>query len=266
MRKLAIAGITLVTVGLAGSALGADMPVKAPLYKAPPPPVYTWTGCYVGGHVGGGWVRDDETNAGAINSANFPFGTTRTNDGSGVIGGVQGGCNYQFAPVWLVGFEGDFTWANIKATSDTAGLVNPTVVNHVNENYRWLSDITARFGFIAADSLLVYVKGGVAWVHQDGGSNTTNAAGAVLDVISGSATRAGWLIGGGGEFRIAPNWSVKVEYNFIDFKQTLGSTVDFGANAPVSTGVTLLREHDTRVQTLKVGINYLFGGPVVARY
>jgi outer membrane immunogenic protein len=265
MRKLLAASIAAAAM-IAGPAVAADLPLKALPYKAPPPPVYTWTGCYLGGHVGGGWVRDNETNVGTINGANFPFGTTRSNDGSGVIGGVQGGCNYQFAPVWLVGFEGDFTWANINATSDTSGVLNPAVVNRVSDNYRWLSDITARFGFIAADSLLLYVKGGAAWVHNDGGSVTTNATGVVTDIISGSDTRVGWLIGAGGEWRVAPNWTVKLEYNYMEFRQTTSSFVDLGADAPVLTGVTLLRDHDTQIQTVKVGVNYLFGGPVVARY
>jgi outer membrane immunogenic protein len=265
MKHLLLATIAVVGLAAAGTAGAADMPVK---YKAPPPVVaFTWTGCYFGGHVGGGWVRDEETNVGTINSANFPFGTTRTNDGSGVIGGVQAGCNYQFAPTWLVGIEGDFSWTGITATSDTHGAVNPAVVNHVDDKFKWLSDVTARLGFIAADRVLLYVKGGAAWVRDDGGSTTTNGAGVVETITSRSSTRLGWIIGGGGEYRFAPNWSAKLEYNYIDLgTQTLPTFVDFGATAPVLTGVTLQRDHNTRIQTVKFGINYLFGGPVVANY
>jgi outer membrane immunogenic protein len=264
MKNLLVASVALAGLAAAGTANAADLAVR---YRAQPIATFTWTGCYFGGHIGGAWVRDNETNVGTINSANFPAGTTRTNAGSGVVGGPQGGCNYQFAPRWLVGVEGDFSWSSIDATSDTSGAVNPTVVNHVDDRYKWLSDATARLGYIAADRLLLFVKGGAAWVHDDGGSVTTNAAGNVLTITSGGDTRVGWLIGGGGEYRFAPNWSAKLEYNYIDLgTRTLPTFVNFGSSPPDSTGVTLLRDHDTKIQTVKFGINYFFGGgPVITK-
>jgi outer membrane immunogenic protein len=257
--------IALVALTASTAADAADMPVK---YKAPPPVVLSWTGCYLGAHVGGGWIRDEETNVGTINGANFPFGTVRVNTGSGVIGGLQAGCNYQFAPAWLVGVEGEFAWTGIRDTSTAFGVINPAVVNAAEAKVKWLSDVAARVGFIAGDRFLVYGKGGAAWIRDDGSSITTDAAGAVLDIITRSSTRFGFVVGVGGEYMFAPNWTAKIEYDYFDFgKQTLSSFVAFGANAPAVTGVSLLRDHDTQVHTLKVGINYLFGAaPVVARY
>jgi outer membrane immunogenic protein len=264
-RAFIASSVALVALAASTAADAADMPVK---YKAPPPVVLSWTGCYVGAHVGGGWIRDEETNVGTINSANFPFGTVRVNSGSGAIGGVQAGCNYQVVPAWLVGVEGDFAWTGIRETSDTFGVVNPAVVNHVDAKVKWLSDIALRVGFIAGERLLIYGKGGAAWMRDDGTSVTTGAGGVVDTIVTRSSTRLGFMVGVGGEYMFAPNWTAKIEYDYFDFgKQTLSSFVAFGANAPVVTGVTLLRDHDTQVHTLKVGINYLFGAaPVVARY
>ena len=73
---------------------------------APPPPVYfNWTGCYIGGHVGGLWVSREFTTLGG------PFGHV-DHDASGWLGGVQGGCDYQFAGGWVIGIQGDFAWTD----------------------------------------------------------------------------------------------------------------------------------------------------------
>jgi outer membrane immunogenic protein len=75
---------------LGGQAFAADLPVKAPM-KAPAavPFAYSWTGFYVGGHLGWGWEDRTTTNVGTINGAAFPFGTTRDDNADGFIGGVQ---------------------------------------------------------------------------------------------------------------------------------------------------------------------------------
>lgn len=266
MKISLIASIALAGIGMTGIANAADMPVK---YRPPVVAVNTWTGCYLGAHIGGGWFRDNETNVGTINSANFPFGTQRTNSGDGVIGGGQIGCNYQFAPRWVIGIEGDFAWTGIKATSSTSGAVNPAVVNNAQERVNWIADATLRLGYLATDNLLLYAKGGAAWVNDEGSSITTDAAGNVLTIVSRDrGTHTGWLIGAGGEYRLTSHWSMKVEYNYIDLgTQTLSNFVNLGTTAPVSTGVTLLRDHETRIQTVKFGINYMFGGDaIVARY
>jgi hypothetical protein len=61
MKKYLLAGVGLIAISMGVPALAADMPVKA-AYKAPPIVyAYSWTGCYIGGHVGGLWVRKDAT-------------------------------------------------------------------------------------------------------------------------------------------------------------------------------------------------------------
>ena len=53
MKKLFLTSIAMVALSAGGSAVAADMPVKA---RPAPPPVYSWSGCYGGGFVGYGWV------------------------------------------------------------------------------------------------------------------------------------------------------------------------------------------------------------------
>jgi outer membrane immunogenic protein len=67
MKKFLLGGAALIAM-FAGSAMAADMPVKAPVLKAPPPPpvVYNWTGCYIGGNVGGGWARVEHQQVGKV--------------------------------------------------------------------------------------------------------------------------------------------------------------------------------------------------------
>jgi len=91
MRKYSLMLLAAV-VGLAASqASAADLPRKAPAYIPPPPPPVTWTGCYIGGNIGGAFGDA---------SVNFPGGEVSSN-GSGFAGGGQIGCDYQFSGGWL---------------------------------------------------------------------------------------------------------------------------------------------------------------------
>lgn len=119
MRRLTIAAIAAVcTIALTQIASAADLPRKAPAYS-PPPPVFSWTGCYIGGNIGYGWGRDTVTisdlgaTTGVPELAGVPFGPV-TGDTKGVVGGGQVGCNYQFASNWVIGIEGDGEAADIR--------------------------------------------------------------------------------------------------------------------------------------------------------
>src|SRR6266481_4412688 len=109
-------GFTFV-LAASGFAFAADMAVKMHVKAPPPPPapVYSWTGWYIGGNVGGGWGRRDVTYApndpvaGDLFTPGHSFETPRSPsfNVSGVIGGIQFGYNYQFSRNWLIGFETD---------------------------------------------------------------------------------------------------------------------------------------------------------------
>src|SRR5436190_12396038 len=163
MNKLLIVGLAAVTYVAASAAQAADlrMPVKAPPV-APPVPVFGWPGCYIGGHVGGGWGRKDFSNPDIALFA--PDGETFRAVTSGWLAGGQVGCDYQFASNWVIGVEDQGSWANIKGDHvDSFTIPGVRAVDGtVHAKTDWLVSITGRLG-LTWDRWLLYGKGGVAF-------------------------------------------------------------------------------------------------------
>ena len=230
--------------------MAADM--RMPV-KAPPPvvaPAYNWTGFYIGAHVGGAWGDKDWSDPfGDFFST--PGGSLGSHNVSGAIAGGQIGYNWQ-APGsnWVFGIEGQGSWANLKGDHIFAGdeLFRTKV--------RWLATVAGRLGY-AWDRVLLYAKGGAAFAgdkftHLDTDDNIA---------FSSDKSRTGWMVGGGLELALAGNWTVKGEYNYMDFgnKQVTILIEDFRARFDI----------DQQIHVVKLGINYRFGGwgaPVAARY
>src|SRR5271165_6321656 len=91
--KLIVAAAALLGIGANGVASAADLPVKAP--RAAPVPLYNWTGCYIGGNVGGAGSRMDTTRLQTDNPVTPAFLPYGGENGSGFIGGGQVGCDFQ---------------------------------------------------------------------------------------------------------------------------------------------------------------------------
>ena len=103
MRKFLLA--TAALIAFAGPAIAADM--RAPVYKAPPPvvPAWSWTGCFVGGHAGSLWTKQDWTNL--TPGGDFFGAWLGRHQANNWLGGVQSGCDYQFAGGFVIGIQGD---------------------------------------------------------------------------------------------------------------------------------------------------------------
>ena len=182
MNKLLTAGAALLALGLSVSAKAADMPVK---YVAPAP-VFTWTGCYVGAHVGYAWGTSKQEYGGTragVPDAFLPVGFDLTGNynTNGVVGGGQGGCNYQTG-AWVWGVEVDGAWASVSGQANpTAGAIaaGANAQRLFTTNQRWLSTARGRLGW-AADRWMWYVTGGAAWtgidVNNDALAVAANAA------------------------------------------------------------------------------------------
>lgn len=250
--------------------IASVMPRKAPVKALPVALTYVnWTGFYVGAHGGAGYDRDRIGFVGSTEGTSTRY--------AGVLGGGQAGYNWQFANKWVVGVEGDASWADLKGgrtcgvadglnAAGAPGGFDPFFMT-CNTHINWLATATARLGY-AWDRTLYYVKGGAAFADEtvsvncivgpnNGGRQCNNQAGALFNSISTSATRSGWTIGFGSEFALTANWSAKAEYDYIDFGTRTGLTSD---------GTTSLTS-GTTVQVTKLGLNYRFNpGPVVARY
>jgi outer membrane immunogenic protein len=247
MKKLLLAGVA--GVAFAGApANAADLSTR-PTYKAPPVvapvPLFTWTGCYIGGHIGGGWGHKDWSDVPPTDNIDLTDSRTVGDNVSGIIGGGQIGCNYQFAPNWVVGIEGSGSASGIK------GDATDTFFNNKNLHAQtdWLASVTGRVGWTFWNRWMVYGKGGVAWAGDKYH---------VFDATDGfafdaSGTRTGWTAGGGIEWAFAPNWSAFLEYDFYGFG---GHDVSF--SVPPQRGGTFDAHITQDINVVKVGINYLF--------
>lgn len=246
--KLAAAALLLASTNLS---FAADLAVKAPYAPAA---VWSWTGFYLGGNVGAGWGTTESTLAsvnGAIGA--IPVGTAMAqNSRSGFLGGGQLGYNWQSG--WVVfGVQGDISGLDVKGNAPCVGFVTCTTKSD------WLATVTGRIGGVVADRTLVYAKGGAAWMHS---SDSIGVAG-VFESRS-STTPLGWVLGLGAEYAFDHNWSAFIEYNYIEFDK---KTVVWDLS-PLAGGVTTIANVDikNKLSIAKIGVNYKFGGPVVARY
>jgi outer membrane immunogenic protein len=191
MKKLFLASIALVALNAGGSALAADLPVKArPL---PPPPAFSWTGFYIGAHLGAGWARSRWQDLDPF----CTFGDIRCLDTGdtlgahtpiGVLAGGQVGANWQIGAV-VLGLEAQFSWADLKGehqhtnfddfTNNTDGIDPPgsrllftnSSSREVNISTRtkYLGTIAARFGITSdlMDRTLFYFKAGAGFARKD---------------------------------------------------------------------------------------------------
>jgi opacity protein-like surface antigen len=198
-----------------------------------------------GVHLGAGWGRKDWSDPFAA-----PVFGDRV-DISGAVAGGQIGFNYQIGQfVW--GAELDAAWANIAGTNTCFAAIGGV---NCGAKVGSLATIAARLGY-AVDRTLLYVKGGGAWVNDRYDLNLTPLA---LGTPSITATTWGWTIGGGIEHALLPNWTVKLEYNYVDVG---AKSVTFAVPPPFDSFSI-----NQRVHVAKVGVNYLFGGgPVIANY
>jgi len=246
MRRVVVAYVAALAFGVAAPAWAADMPVKA-VVKAPPP-VVTWTGCYIGGNIGGGWADKEYTDPLAVPPDPFNLGT---HSPKGIVGGGQIGCDYQAGMV-VIGVQGMFQGANLRGDH----LVG---VDRFETRIPWIATATARLGLAVDPKAMIYVKGGAAWVRDKETIVDLGVLEAAADV-----TRSGWVVGFGAEFLAWSNWSIFVEYNYMDFGNRAVIFTNFEIPPVPPTFPLNIRQS---AQTLTVGANFRFGsGAVVARY
>ena len=267
-------------------ALSADLGPIAPVYKTapvvPPTPFFTWTGCFVGAHAGGGLQRKTFSDTGSAPHIGGPLDVDARQfsfDPSGFVGGGQFGCNYQFAQEWVVGIEANIDGADIRGsktdshsriTGTTATTTTVTTFGlGAHSKSTWLGSATARIGW-APGPWFIYVKGGGAWISDKYNADLTStdtittstttitSSPTTLGVWNTSETRSGWTFGGGVEYAFLIYWSARADYGFYYFGNR---NVEF-------TGI------DSRLVNVKqwmsvftFGVSYRFGpGPTSTYY
>ncbi|HEX3495869.1 MAG TPA: outer membrane beta-barrel protein [Methylocella sp.] len=278
-------------MALSGAALAAE---PAPIPPPPPPPL--WTGFYVGLNAGGTWSNNSNVATVTGNGATFPgfdplgiasAGLANTSVPvriDGFIGGGQFGDNYQFANRWVGGFESDFqgiatsnqrTTLFSETTADVAGVgfpINQSLT--ASRRLEWLGNDRFRIGYLITPTFLLYGTGGLSY-------GETRASVALAQNVAGSPsasfgtlnrTLAGWSAGGGVEWLISPNWSLKVEYLYYDLGHVtigMGPLVNSVAGVPVTVGapaaVTRFNGNIVRAG-LNYHIDFSMLAPIFARF
>jgi outer membrane immunogenic protein len=288
MKKLLLAGVAF--AALAGSATAADL--ARPVYRRPVAVApFSWTGFYAGANIGGAW-ENTETN---YNYITFPapnppgfrdlFGpggplnvpglsdvasaiahgflpVSLGNNQQGVFtGGAQLGYNFQLNQV-VVGAEADIAWLSggVRTTNFIAppnGFI--TNVAQQNAGLRYLGTVRARVGW-AVDRALFYATGGLAYGQVVASSNASNFDGARLDLFAGdgSGTRTGYAVGGGLEYALLSNVTIKAEYLYYNLgtaTYTIGPANVFAAGE----GIIATGSQKFDGSLVRFGINYKFG-------
>jgi len=274
MKHLRLLPAALCLIAAATSAHAADLAPRV-YTKAPEPvAVESWTGFYLGGELGARWSDTTWTST-ALEDPVAPFENGRLPNGnpagfnsSTLRAGGYAGYNWQFAPTWVVGLEGDIAWG--RSSKTLAGIpgtwwANTTpatiALDSATAREGWDGGIRGRLGFLVTPGVMLFGSGGIAF--QDV-SVTANCALAgpwcVLDRSEiFSKVMTGWTVGGGIEAKVARNWLARVEYRYADFghlsHEFYPQTVD-----------SVFMNQSMKTHTVSVGVAYQFGGPVVAKY
>jgi outer membrane immunogenic protein len=245
MKRILFTTVSLGVLGLMSPAVGADLSVyaKAPAVAAP---MYDWSGFYVGAF--GGWGLGNHNLNNALGPG-APFANFTVNyESKGGIGGGEAGYNAQSGN-YLVGVEGDVFWSGIKGDDKFALGSNDA------SNLRWGGTLRARGG-ITVDRLLLFFTGG--WAFGDIVHTNTDP---VFGIDQFTNHRNGLTGGGGIAYAVTDNLIGKVEYRYYDF----GRYVRAGLPVLTANG-QLPYTVDSTYSIVTLGLDFKFGGPVIAKY
>jgi outer membrane immunogenic protein len=259
------------------SAQAADLAprtyTKAPVFVDPG---FNWTGFYLGGNIGYSWGRSSDTSSLTNGVGTVLFTSAASSNLDGIVGGGQAGYNWQVQN-WVWGLEADiqgtdekgsrgFTCGIAVCTPPVGGFLalvipGPAVPVTLNQKIDWFGTVRGRVGILATPNVLFYATGGLAY----GEVASSGTIGAALSPFSATDTRAGYTVGAGIEGAFGGNWTAKLEYLYVVLGRVSGS---FATTIPALGGGTLSSNYSSRItdNVLRLGVNYKFAGPVVAKY
>jgi len=239
-RSAYLAGVAIALLGSAPTTAKA-----ADIYKAPSAPArYDWSGFYVGAQGGGFYSRNNVTTPNGELLSPITM-----HDGNYFVGGFAG-FNMQSGR-FVYGVEADFSKVlGGRGFSSAQPTIAPGIFAAGQTDPHWAVTATARVG-LALDNWLLYVRGGGAWMKADYTGDLQNGAGTSLGRETQSATRSGWLIGGGIEYGWSRNVVSRLEYNYIGFSNAQLNYTLAGLTAA---------NFDSKTHLVKAGLAYKFGG------
>jgi outer membrane immunogenic protein len=236
-----------------------------------------WNGLYAGANAGGTWGKSQTesplTSAGCATAVCYVQSviddinnqSARTLWPSGFTGGVQAGYNVQSGHL-VFGGEADFGALRLRQTNTQTAFFNccpppgsaNTYTNSISTS--WLLTARGRLG-LAANNWLLYATGGVALTRVAYGHTYVEgtAGGATgLETATASATRTGYVVGGGLEVAGDQGWSLKAEYLYLDFGSISTGPVPLGSSAQTVFGHVFNHSATLTANVVRVGLNYKF--------
>jgi outer membrane immunogenic protein len=266
MKKVVLTAAVL--VASAGMAFSADLPAR--VAKPAPyiaPPVFTWTGFYVGANVGYGFSRSRDVNMvevgpgegeggpgpaiAAVAAGSSLPGTYGSLSPKGIFGGLQAGYNYQFGQ-FVLGVESDIQVSGIRDRVN--GYDNNTEYTLATKSeVNWFGTLRPRVGY-AFDNVLIYATGGLAF----GGVKYAQefyCCGSYYASARADRTKFGYAVGGGLEYAVSSHWTVKAEYQYINLGSANLSATEYNPDPTPYSVHTRLRSN---FHTVRLGVNYRF--------
>lgn len=284
MNHALLTSAALVLMGAVSQGFAADLPI------ASAPPVFTWTGFYLGFNSGFSWRNSANINtatANVLDAGPIPgqWGAASAQGATGIVSsrlngfmsGGQAGYNWQFADRFVAGLEADIQSGGVNGGGGFRN-VTPTALDPaasattnatVNRRLEYLGTVRGRLGYALTPTMLVYATGGLAYggvdltttIRQNLSPSALFSKAAKSDLYE---NRAGWTLGAGLEWAFAPNLSGKIEYDYYD----LGTAADAGrplAYANIGTGEVKVSDAtvtSTRYNghVIRAGLNYRLDG------
>jgi outer membrane immunogenic protein len=267
--------VAIASLGLTTIASAADLPARTYTNAPVVPLAFNWSGFYIGGFVGGAFsdgnatATDPATAAGARYNGGNLVNSYGLN--SSFLGGGTIGYNWQTpGSNFVLGLEGEAGYLHMRRSQQDINAINSGFAFPDSINSSRIGDaygvIAGRLGW-AADRTLLYVKGGVAFVgnsYNFTDACTTGTCGASTLALGHSDTDVTYAVGAGIEYAFTNNWSIKGEYLYLGTRQHFTQSGVAGGGLAGTTEINTASEPG--VHTVKLGINYRFGGPIVAKY
>jgi outer membrane immunogenic protein len=256
MKKLLLTGVALSAL-TAAPAIAADMAV--PVYR-PAAPVYSWTGCYIGGNVGGASARQNANEQTLLAAPVYASPANVSYTTSGAIGGVHAGCNvegtYGLARGWVAGIEADWSASKLSATQITPNLFPPGGAVTFMEDTKSLTSARFRAGVAVVPNVLLYGTAGVVWNHTEYNGLHAYAPCPTCSVAGANSNNFGWVAGGGLEWTIGySNWIARAEGLYYN----VSGASPYGADVLLAQSTTAWYWNNLGVAEGRVGLSYKFG-------
>ncbi len=263
LKKLTLA--MTVVVGFAGATAGslfaADLGDSGVSYKDEPMQSFSWTGFYFGGNAGYAFSGEgDKTDLFRNENANLgplDIGGIGELEADGGFVGLQAGYNMQRGR-FVFGIEGDIQAGDINDDKNSPNFSNvPAFFGEADTNVNFFGTIRGRLGF-AMDRTLLFVTGGYAFADVDYRLEATNRGGNPVGntvTFDESDTRSGYVLGGGAEYALRDNLTIKLEYQYLDFDDETYKAQSF-TTVGAPSGVFYDSKSELDLHTVKVGVNY----------